>query len=158
MGNNSTTVTGQNVISAPPIPSGFTSYYAAGFDFIISQPERAYSLLLVRMVRLIEPLYFYPDWSGIKGANFALHVLMIILSLSGAALFMAYLIGRLWVRPPAIPEVGPIAILVVLFVLVHVPFATEARYTKPIVPLALCVAMPTFVYFVRKIGKSCARK
>ncbi len=151
MGNNPTTKTGEYVISPPPLPSGFTSYYSAGLDFIFNQPERAYSLLLIRMVRLIEPTYFYPDWSSVKGANVVFHLFMILLSVIGAALFMAYLMGRLWIRPPAIPPVGPIAILVVLFVLVHIPFATEVRHTKPIVPLALCVAMPTLVYLVRRI-------
>jgi hypothetical protein len=151
MGNNPTTKAGEYVISPPPLPSGFTSYYSAGLDFIFNQPERAYSLLLIRMARLIEPTYFYPDWSSVKGANVVFHLFMILLSVIGAALFMAYLMGRLWIRPPAIPAVGPIAILVVLFVLVHIPFATEVRHTKPIVPLALCVAMPTLIYLFRRI-------
>jgi len=151
MGNNPTTKVGEYVITAPPLPTGFTSYYSAGLDFIVNQPERAYSLLLNRMVRLIEPIYFYPDWSALNGANVALHTLMIILSVMGAALFLAYLAGRIWVAPPAIPSVGPVAILVVLFVLVHIPFATEVRHTKPIVPLALCVAMPTLVYLLRRV-------
>lgn len=154
MGNNPTTKTGEYVISPPPLPSEFTSYYSAGLDFIINQPERAYALLLIRMVRLIEPMYFYPDWSSVKGANVALHLLMILLSLTGVTLFMAYFMGRLWIRPPSIPSVGPIAILVILFVLVHIPFATEPRHTKPIVPLALCVAMPTLVYLFRRIRSS----
>jgi hypothetical protein len=154
MGNNPTTKTGEYVINPPPLPSEFTSYYSAGLDFIINQPERAYSLLLVRMVRLIEPMYFYPDWLSVKGANVALHLLMILLSLTGATLFMSYFMGRLWIRPPSIPSVGPIAVLVILFVLVHIPFATEVRHTKPIVPLALCVAMPTLVYLFRRIRSS----
>lgn len=151
MGNNPTTKTGEYVISPPPLPSGFSSYYSAGIDFIVNQPERAYSLLLARMVRLIEPVYFYPDWSSVKGANLALHSLMILLSLTGAILFICYLFGRIWVRPPSIPSVGPIAIMVLFFVLVHLPFATETRHTKPIVPLALCVAMPTLVYLLRRV-------
>ena len=151
MGNNPTTATGEYVISPPPLPAGFSSYYAAGLDFIVSQPERAYSLFLFRMVRLLEPTYFYPDWSSFKGANLALHVAMIVSSIIGASLFAAYLLGRLWVRPPLIPAVGPSAIIVVLFFLVHIPFATETRHTKPIVPLALCVAVPTFVFLVRRV-------
>ena len=103
------------------------------------------------MVRLLEPTYFYPDLSSIKGANLALHVAMIISSIIGASLFAAYIFGRLWIRPPLIPAVGPIALIVVLFFLVHVPFATETRHTKPIVPLALCVAVPTFVFLMRKL-------
>ena len=150
MGNNPFTKTGEYVISPPPVPSGSSSYYAAGIDFILSQPERAYSLLLIRMVRLLEPTYFYPDLSSIKGANLALHVAMIISSIIGASLFAAYIFGRLWIRPPLIPAVGPIALIVVLFFLVHLPFATETRHTKPIVPLALCVAVPTFVFLMRK--------
>ena len=150
MGNNPTTKVGEYVISPPPLPAGFSSLYSAGLDFIVNQPERTYSLLLIRMVRLIEPMYFYPDWSAVKGANVALHALMILLSAIGAGLFLVYLMGRIWVAPPFIPSVGPIAVLVVLFVLVHIPFATETRHTKPIVPLALCVAMPTLVYLLRR--------
>lgn len=150
MGNNPTTTSGLNVITAPPLPKGFTSYYLAGLDFIINQPERAYSLLQIRMVRLLEPTYFYPDWTSLKGANLALHIAMIVSSLIGGGLFVAYIFGRLWVRPPAIPAAGPIALMVVLFFLAHVPFATENRYTKPIVPLAICVAVPTAVFLFRR--------
>ena len=144
MGNNWETQTGGYVLHPPPLPEGFNSYYEASLNFVLNQPERAFSLLLTRMARLLEPTYLYLPSVSVR-VNVLLHFVLIVLAITGALLFAAYLFGRLWVSPPRIPRVGAIAVVVLLFTLVHLPFATETRHLKPIVPLALCVAMPTAV-------------
>lgn len=151
MGNNWTTKTGEYVQKPPPLPAGFSSYYEASANFIVSQPERAFELLLFRMARLLEPAYLYPDFGGIKGANIALHFLLIAIAIVGVLLFAAYAFGRLWVGPPAVPPVGLIAVCVLLFALVHIPFATETRHLQPIVPVALAVVVPTAVALVGRL-------
>jgi hypothetical protein len=150
MGNNWSTQKGEYVLVPPPLPDGYDSYYAASLDFILTQPERAFSLFLMRMARLLEPAYLYlPDLS--TRMNVLLHFAVIPLAILGTLLFCAYLFGRLWVGPPTIPKIGFIAAIVVAFVLVHIPFATEVRHLKPIVPLAICVTIPTAITLVLQI-------
>jgi hypothetical protein len=154
MGNNGSTETGGYVQYPPPLPPEFTSPIAASVNFVISQPEAAYALFLRRMVRLIEPIYQYPDFGGVRGANIALHVILIGLSILGVLLFALYLFGRVWVSSPVIPLVGPLAAFVMTFVLVHIPFATETRHLKPIIPVALAVAIPTGIALIRRARRT----
>ncbi len=148
MGNNWTTKTGEYQVIPPPLPEGMSSYYEASIRFIVSQPEMAYTLFLRRMAHLLEPVYFYPDLGQPAIMTIALHALLIVLSGIGVLLFAAYLFGRIWVGPPVLPKVGGIALFVMSFVLVHLPFATETRHLKPVVPTALAVAIPTAVALV----------
>lgn len=154
MGNNWTTKTGDYVQKPPPLPPGFSNFYEASAYFVVSQPERAYELLLFRMARLLQPSYLYPDFGSLKGANIALHFSLIAISVIAILIFAAYIFGRLWTSPPAIPSVGPLAVLVMLFVLVHIPFATEIRHLQPIVPIALCVVVPTAAILFSRIKSS----
>jgi len=149
MGNNWTTEKGNYVADVPPLPDGYSSFYAASLDFVLTQPEKAFELLLIRMGRLLEPTYIYlPDMPQI--GNVLLHFVFIALAVVGAFLFAAYSFGRLWVGPPVLPPVGAAAVAVWLFILVHLPFATETRHINPIVPLALCVTTPTAVALITR--------
>jgi len=150
MGNNWTTQTGGYVQVPPPLPAEYSGFYEASLNFIVTQPEKAYELLLFRMARLLEPTYIYPDFGGIKGANLVLHFTSIAFAIVAVLTFAAYVFGRLWAGPPTLPAVGPIAVMVLLFALVHIPFATETRHLQPIVPIALAVSVPTLILLLQK--------
>jgi len=150
MGSNPHTQTGEYVL-VPPLPPEGHSFYSASFDFIINQPEKAFALLLRRMVRLFEPMYVYlaPDQASLFQS--ALHVTFMFTAILGLIFFLFYIFGRAWVRPPQIPQVGALAAMTVIFFLVHLPFATETRHLKPIVPVALCVTVPTLVALAQRL-------
>lgn len=143
LGNNPSTVTGGSVDVMPPKPPGFGSLYEAGLNFIVSQPESAYALLLRRLARLLEPTYLYRDLTALPGGQVALHYYAIGFSAVGIVLFGAYVMGRVWTGPPVLPPVGALAAFVLAFWLVHLPFMAEPRYLTPVVPVALAVSVPT---------------
>lgn len=153
MGNNWTTQTGEYVQVPPPLPAGYSGFYEASLHFIATQPEKAYELLLFRMARLLEPSYIYPDFGGIKGANLILHYLFICFAIVGVVTFAMYIFGRIWGGPLKVLSVGPISIMVLLFALVHIPFATETRHLQPIVPIAMAVSVPTFLMLVKRFKR-----
>ena len=143
LGNNPFTQTGGVVASMPPKPPGFSNLVIASAHFIYTQPETAYSLFTRRLARLLEPTYLYRDQLAHDGVNVALHWLFIAFTFSAVALFCAYAFGRLWTRPPVLPQVGAAASLTLCFFFVHFPFQSEPRYMLPIVPIALVVSVST---------------
>lgn len=149
MGNNPYTKTGEYLVD-PPKPPPNESVYSGAINFVIDQPEMAFTLMLRRMVRLFEPTYIYlvPNEPSILQS--ILHVVFMLTALTGLLYFLLYLFGRAWVSPTQIPKVGALAAIVVLFFMVHLPFATETRHLKPIVPIALAVAVPTFVVLTQR--------
>ena len=142
-GNNGVTTTGGVQEALIPPPPGTTTLTDAAITFILSQPEAAYSLLLRRVMRLLEPTYMYRDISDVAGVNLLPHVYAIAFSAVGILLFVAYSFGRLWVGPPTLPRVGPAAVFVLSFFAFFLPFQSEPRYLAPVVPVALAVAVPT---------------
>ena len=151
MGNNWTTQTGEYVQVPPPLPAGYSGFYDASLHFIATQPEKAYELLLFRMSRLLEPAYIYPDFGGLKGTNILLHFAFICFAIVAVLAFAAYVFGRIWDGPLKELSIGPIAVMVLLFALVHIPFATETRHLQPIVPIAMAVSVPTLLLLLAKV-------
>ncbi len=149
MGNNPYTKTGEYLVN-PPMPPNGESFYSGAINFILNQPEMAFTLLLRRMVRLFEPMYIYFAPNAPSLFQSFLHVVLMLTALIALGSFMLYLFGRAWVSPPQIPKVGALATIAVIFFLVHLPFATETRHLKPIVPIALAVAVPTFVLLTQR--------
>ena len=149
MGNNPFTKTGEYLVN-PPMPPEGESLYGGAIKFILNQPEMAFTLLLRRMVRLFEPAYIYLAPNEASIFQSFLHVIFMFTALIGLIFFLLYLFGRAWVAPPQIPKVGALATIAVIFFLVHLPFATETRHLKPIVPIALAVAVPTFVVLTQR--------
>ena len=142
LGNNPFTVDGGVVASMPPKPPGTSSLAEAALQFVISQPEAAFTLVGRRIARLLSPTYLYrEEW--FPEFNVVYHGFSIAFVTVGVLLFAAYVLGRLWVAPPEIPPVGVFAAVVLAFFVAHFPFQSEPRYMTPIVPLALVVAVPT---------------
>jgi hypothetical protein len=151
-GNNGVTTTGgvQEALILPP--PGTTSLTDAAITWILSQPEAAFSLFLRRVMRLLEPTYMYRDISDVAGVNLLPHVYAICFSSIGILLFVSYAFGRIWVRPPILPKVGPAALFVLSFFLFFLPFQAEPRYLAPVVPVALAVAVPTAFALWRRVS------
>ena len=150
LGNNPVTIDGGVVASAPATPPGTNSLADAALQFVVSQPEAAFTLLGRRIARLLSPTYLYRD-SLLPELNVALHWYAIGFVSLGVFLFAAFSFGRLWIRYPVFPDVTVLAIPVLAFFAVHFPFQSEPRYMTPIVPLAVAVAVPTTFALVRKM-------
>ena len=133
----------------PPLPPG-SGFITASIDFVISQPEAAFSLFLRKAVRLLEPLYAYPE--GIPSSLLLVgHVWAICLSLIIGLGFLAYLFGRLWGVGAQLPSVGHLAMFVILFYLVHFAFLAEPRFMAPMFPVALVVAVAGISGLTRQV-------
>ena len=135
----------------PPKTPGFSSLYAAGMHFTVTQPEAAFALFLRRVARLLEPTYIYRDALSGHGLNVLLHWALIALTGVAVLLFMVYVCGRIWTKPPVVPPVGVPAIAVLCFFVGHLPFQAEPRYMLPLVPIALSVSVPTLVWLARRL-------
>jgi hypothetical protein len=153
-GNNWTTQTGgvqESLILPPPqYPVNSDGLLRAGIDFIVTQPEAAFSLFLKRMMRLLEPTHIYLG-DGPGKLNWGLHVYAITFSSVGVLLFCAWAFGRLWIKPPEIPAVGVPAAVVLAFFVSYFPFQSEQRYLTPILPLALMVSVATALALGQRI-------
>jgi len=150
LGNNWDATNGELLVKPPPLPPQFSSFYEASLNFLITQPEKAYGLQLRKIGRLLEPNYLYPQWKIIPGQEVLIQYVLIGMSAFTVLLFAAFLFGRLWVSPPQIPPVGFQALLVTVFFTMQLPFLAEQRYTGPVVPIALTVAIPTLIYLARR--------
>ena len=153
IGNNPLQTTG-GFMEPPPVSIepivGMDIYASNALNFFITQTEAAFALILHKAARLVEPVFIYPSPGVFAWQSALIHWLTIAMSIVVLVLFVAFVFGRLWVRPPVIPEVGPIAAFVLLFVLVHLPFLAEPRFRVPVEPLTIAVAVATlFALFAR---------
>ena len=140
----------------PPVPIepilGLDIYASNALNYFITQPEASLALFLRKGARLLEPVFFYPSVEIFRGQSALLHWFTIAMSGFLPILFAAYIFGRLWVGPPALPQVGAVAIFLVLFCLVHLPFLAEARFRVPVEPLLICVAIPAVFALLRQLS------
>jgi hypothetical protein len=146
VGNSPEAVLGGSVASAPPLPVGVTSQFGAAITFMIEQPEATIDLVFRKAIRLWQPIYAYPEVFSPGPARFFLHILaggLALLILLGFVLFLG---GRLFVSPPKVPDVTPLAIFVVVFSLSHLPFIAEPRFMSAVLPVTLSVSVPTVLY------------
>ena len=151
LGNNPFTVDGGVVASMPTKPPGTSSLAEAAIQFVVSQPEAAFTLFGRRVARLLSPTYLYRE--GLPPElNTLLHWYAIAFVSAGVLLFAAFVFGRLWVRFPVQPDVTIIAVVVMAFFVVHFPFQSEPRYMTPVVPLAIAVVVPTAFAIARRVG------
>ena len=151
VGNNPEAVLGGSLLTAPPLPPGVTSQLRAGLDFIISQPEAMQDLFFRKVVRLWQPLYVYPEFIPVGPGRTMLHLVAGLLAALVVIGFVLFLGGRLFSKPPIVPNVTPIAVLVLLFASSHLPFIAEPRFMTVVYPLTLSVAVPTLLYLARNL-------
>ena len=148
IGNNPDNVTG-GFMEPPKLPHGGEDFLGASLSFIVSQPEAAFALLLRRAVRLIEPVYVYPD-GPIPGP---LRVIFHLFSISMTSLlllgFVAFTFGMIWRVRPGITPFAPLALVVLLFYAVNLPFLAEPRFLSPMTPIVAVVAIPTLWSLLR---------
>ncbi len=134
-------------VSIEPI-LGLDIYASNALSFYLTQPEAAFALILRKTARLLEPVFIYPSPEFFVGQSVLIHWFTIAMTIVVLVLFAAFVFGRLWVRPPTIPAVAPIAAFALLFGLVHLPFLAEPRFRVPVEPLLICVAVPTLFALV----------
>ena len=152
LGNNPVTTDGGVVASMPTKPPGTSSLADAALQFVISQPEAAFTLVGRRIARLLSPTFLYRD-TVLPELNVAFHWYAIGFVSLGVLLFAAFVFGLLWIRHPVSPDVTILAVVVLAFFAVHFPFQSEPRYMTPIVPLALAVAVPTAFALAQRMKK-----
>jgi len=157
IGNNPDATLG-GYMTPPELPSGSTSRIEATINHVISQPEFTIALTMRKVARLAEPTYIYPSDLLPPQMLVILHVLTALLSLGLLFLVVVYSCGRLWAAPPITPPVGLLAITIISFVVIHIPFLAEARFRTPVEPLVVAVAVPTAVYLQRRIRTFRVRK
>ncbi len=151
IGNNPVQTTG-GFMEPPPVSIepilGLDIYASNALSFYLTQPEAAFALILRKTARLLEPVFIYPSPEFFVGQSVLIHWFTIAMTIVVLVLFAAFVFGRLWVRPPTIPAVAPIAAFALLFGLVHLPFLAEPRFRVPVEPLLICVAVPTLFALV----------
>ena len=156
IGNNPLQTTG-GFMEPPPVPIepilGLDIYASNALNYFITQPEASFALFLRKAARLLEPVFIYPNTQIFSGQFALIHWFTIAMSIVVLVLFAAFAFGRLWVRPPSIPNVGPVSAFVLLFGFVHLPFLAEARFRVPVEPLVICVAVPTAFYLAKSIAR-----
>ena len=144
-GNNPEVTNGGSMF-VPDIPASAGSEFSAGLNFIISQPEVAIGFVFRKAMRMWEPLFIYPDLFSPGPVRTLLHLGAALLGGVLLVGFVLYLGGRVFSRPPQVPTVGPIAVFVLLFYAVHLPFIAEPRFMSAVHPMIVTVALPTLVY------------
>lgn len=147
LGNNPYTIDGGVASSMPS--QGSRSLPEAALQFVLSQPEAAFTLFGRRVARLLNPTYLYRD-GMLPEVNNLLHWYAIVFVSLGVLLFAAFAFGRLWIRFPVSPDVTAFALVVLALFVVHFPFQSEPRYMTPVVPLALAVSVPTAFALLRR--------
>lgn len=145
LANNPDATTG-GYMEPAPLPGGGQGFLTASLEFVSSQPEAAISFLMRRAVRLLEPVYLYPALPIHPFLRVLMHFLTAALLFIVVSGVIVYCVGRIWVRPPAIPTVGALAVFVGLFYAAHLPFIAEARYLAPVFPVMVVVAVSTYAF------------
>jgi len=142
IGNNPDNVTG-GFMEPPKLPNGGEDFVGASLSFIISQPEAAFALFLRRAVRLLEPVYVYPDGPIPGPLRIIFHAFSISVTCLLLLGFLAFIFGMVWRMRSGLAPLQPLALAVLLFYTVNLPFLTEPRYMSPVTPIGAVVAIPT---------------
>ena len=150
VGNNPEAVTGGFMVVAPPIPAGTSSQTQAAVDFILSQPESAATLVFRKAARLWEPLFLYPDLMSAGTSRHLLHLVVTLFSAFIIIGFFGFVAARFVTRSPDLPEVTPLAVLVLLFISTHLLFIAEPRFLAPVVPFTVTISVATIGYAIRR--------
>jgi len=66
--------------------------------------------------------------------------------------FLLYVVGRIWLSSPPLPPIGFLAAIVAMFYAINLPFIAESRFMAPLLPLAVIIAVATFLSLLRKIS------
>ncbi len=153
IGNNPQRLTG-GFMEPPALliePMGPLDIYASNaLHWWISQPSDAFSLLLRKASRLVNPLPTQFDALQPE-VRTVLTVYTISFTALVLAAFLAYAFGRLW--GVELPKLSPVMWFVVFFFLVHLPFLAEPRFLAPIAPAVIVVAVPTLlILFQRRLS------
>lgn len=148
IGNNPDNITG-GFMDPPPLPKNSAGFLDAAWTFLISQPEAGYALLLRRVVRLLEPNYIYPEQLPIP-IQVGIHFWSIAVTGVLYLLLITFLFGWLWKAPRRPVGLDSMAMFVLLFYSVHLPFLAEARYMAPLIPPITVIAVATFFTLIRR--------
>lgn len=152
VGNNPVTTTGGSMLNPPPVPAG-SSPTRAALEFVVSQPERAVELVILKAARLAQPLFIYPDLVQPGPGRTLLHALAAVLNLAILVGVVGYLGARLVSGPHGLPALTAPAILLVLFFVVHLPFIAEQRYLTPVLPVSIAVAVATWLTIWQRLRR-----
>mgnify|MGYP006276803215 CR=1 FL=1 len=155
IGNNSANLTG-GFMEPPPLPPQSHGMVDAVLRFVFTQPEASLALFGRKAIRLLEPVYLYFD-IPIR-AQIVVHAVTIIITVVVVAGFVLYLAGRLWLPSRSLPDVGPLACIVVAFYLVHLPFIAEGRFMTPVLPITIAVAVATSFAWIDRMRDSSGRR
>ena len=153
IGNSPFATLGGSTMPPEQMPADTETQLSEALNFIVSQPEIAINLVFRKAMRLWEPIFVYPDVIPVGIGRSLLHVLAAMLTILILGGFIAFMGGRLFVSPPAIPDLTPLAVFVVLFYLTHLPFIAEPRFMTAVYPITVAVAISTIV-FMRKRQKT----
>ena len=151
IGNNPNQLTG-GFMEPPVLPEGSGGFVDSAIKFTLSQPEFAAQLLLRKIVRLVEPMYFY--FGDRQPSMFQLSLHAATMLIGGLVLvgFLLYVVGRIWLSSPPLPPIGFLAAIVAMFYAINLPFIAESRFMAPLLPLAVIIAVATFLSLLRKIS------
>jgi len=145
VGNNPVTTTGGSMLKPPAVPAGATPMQAA-IDFIVSQPERAVELVILKSARLTQPVFIFPEILQPGPSRTLLHLIMAVINVLVVLGVVFYLGARLVNGPRGLPALTAPAIFIAVFFAVHLPFIAEPRYMAPVLPVSIGIAVATWVH------------
>ena len=150
VGNNPVTVTGGSMLNPPPVPVG-SSPVQASIDFMVSQPERAVELIILKSARLVQPLFVYPELLQPGPTRTFIHLLSAAMTFLVASGVVVFLGARILSGPAGVPNLTAPAVFVALFFAVHLPFIAEPRYMVPVLPVSTAIAITAWLAAAQRI-------
>jgi len=144
------TVTGGAMLEPPAVPLGLTPIQAA-LNFVVSQPERAVELVILKTARLTQPLFVYPEILAPGPGRTMLHALVALINMLIVLGVVLYLGARIVSGPRDLPPLTAQAVFVVLFFIVHLPFIAEPRYMAPVLPISSAIAAATWICMIQRL-------
>lgn len=154
IGNNPETTTGGSMMRPPSMPENSSEQLSGAIDFIISQPEIAVNFVFRKAMRMWEPIFLYPEVIPAGIGRTSIHFVTTVLALFVLLGFLAFLGGRLFTRPPQVPDVAPLAVFVLLFYVSHLPFIAEPRFLASVYPVTVVVSVSTLFALVSRVRMS----
>jgi hypothetical protein len=151
VGNNPATATGGAMLEPPAVPAGLTPLQAA-LEFVVSQPERAFELIILKSARLTQPLFVYPELLAPGPGRTLLHALVAVLNAFIVLGVVAFVGTRIVAGPKGVPPLTAPAVFVTLFFVVHLPFIAEPRYMAPVLPVSAAIAVATSVWALKRVS------